>query len=38
MNPKELSKEIEPILVEDLNGYIYLKEKIYFGSIDADLI
>lgn len=35
---KELIKEIEPILVEDLNGYIYLKEKIYFGSIDANLI
>ena len=35
---KELLQEIEPIPVEDLDGYFYLKEKIYFATIDADLI
>ena len=37
-NTKNFIKEIKPIPVEELEGYTYLKEKIYFSSLDAYLI
>ena len=37
-NTKNYIKEIKPIPVEELEGYTYLKEKIYFSSLEAYLI
>ena len=36
-NIKNFAKETKPVSVEQLEGYTYLKEKIYFGTLGAYL-